>query len=52
MNGYTKYFDNNNNYMNLLVHDKKLLEKYNKIWDKTSNLLNKGSDTEPVYNDK
>ena len=45
MNGYINYFDNNNNnninntnnnnnnkYMNLLVHDKKLLKKYNQIW--------------------
>ena len=29
MNGYTKYFDKNNKYMNLLAHDKKLLKKYN-----------------------
>ena len=27
MNGYTKYFDNNNKYMNLLVHDKKIVKK-------------------------
>ena len=29
MNGYTKYFYKNNKYMKLLVHDKKLLKKYN-----------------------
>ena len=40
-NGYVKYFDNNNKYMNLLVHDKKYLKKYNEIWDKISNLLKK-----------
>ena len=34
MNAYTKYFDKNNKYMNLLVNDKKILEKYNKIWNK------------------
>ena len=44
MNGYTKYFDNNK-YMNLLVHDKELLKKYNEIWDKVSNILKKGSDS-------
>ena len=52
MNGYTKYFDINNKYVNLLVHDKKLLKRYNEILDKISNLLQKGFDNEPVYNDK
>ena len=33
MNGYVKYFDSNNKYMKLLVHDKELLKKYNAIWD-------------------
>ena len=39
INGYTKYFDYNNRYINLLVHDTKLLKKYNEIWHKISNLL-------------
>ena len=34
MNGYTKYFDNNNKYMNLLVHDKKILKEQNEIQNK------------------
>ena len=42
MNGHVKYFDSNNKCMNLLVHDKELLKKYNEIWDKISNLLKKG----------
>ena len=25
--------------MKILIHDKKLLDKYNEIWDKVSNLL-------------
>ena len=29
LTGYTKHFDNNNKYVNLLVNDKKLLKKYN-----------------------
>ena len=29
MNGYVKYFDNNNKCINLLVRDKELLKKYN-----------------------
>ena len=31
MNAYVKYFDKNNKCINLLVHDKEILEKYNKI---------------------
>ena len=27
INGYTKYIDNNSKYMNLLVHDKKIVKK-------------------------
>ena len=38
--------------MNLLVHDDEVLKKYNKIWDKISNLLKKGINSERVYNDK
>ena len=52
MNGYAKYFDSNNKYMNFLVHDKKLLKRYNGIWDKISYLLKKDFHSEPVYNDK
>ena len=51
MNENGKCFDNNKS-LNLLVHDKKLLIKYNAIWDKISNLLKIGFDREPVYNDK
>ena len=40
-NTYTKYFDSNNYYMNLLVHDKELLKKYNEIWDKVKDLFKK-----------
>ena len=41
MNGYVKYFDSKNKYMNLSVHNKELLKKYNAIWYKISNLLKK-----------
>ena len=37
--------------MNLLVHDKEMLKKYDAIWDEISNLLKKEFDNEPVYND-
>ena len=39
MNAYTRYFDNNNKYINILVHDKEFLKKYNKIWDKIKTLF-------------
>ena len=42
MNWYVKYFDSNNECINLLVHDQELLKKCNAIWDKISNLLKKG----------
>ena len=32
MNAYAKYFDKNSKYMNLLVNDKKILEK--ETWNK------------------
>lgn len=35
--------------MNSMVNDKKLLTKYNKRWNKVSNLLKKQFDSEPVY---
>ena len=31
MNAYTKYFDENNKYINLSISDKKILEKYSDI---------------------
>ena len=42
MNVYVKYFDSNNKYMNLLVHDGELLRKCIEIWNKIKNLLEKG----------
>ena len=52
INAYAKYFDKNNKYMNLLVNDKKILEKYNKIWNKIKSLFKKEFNSEPGYNDK
>ena len=42
MNRYFKHFDSNKKCMDFLVHDTELLKKYNIIWDKISNLLEKG----------
>ena len=52
MNAYAKQFDKNNKYMNLLVNDKKILEKYSEIWNKIKSLIKKELNSEPVYNDK
>ena len=42
MNRSAKYFDSKTNYMNVSVHNKELLKKYNAIWNKINNLLKKG----------
>ena len=52
MNGYAKYFDENSKYMNLLVNDKEMLEKYTDIWNKIKSLIKKKLNSELVYNDK
>ena len=52
MRAYVKYFDKNNQYIKLLVHDKELLKKHNEIWDKIKSLLKKEFDSDPIYNDK
>ena len=39
-------------YMTFLIKNDELLKKYNKIWDKVSNFMKKGFDSEPVYKDK
>ena len=45
MIGYVKHFDSNKTMYF------KLLRKYNKIWEKISNLMNIELDSEPVYGD-
>ena len=51
MNAFSKQFDSNNKYMNLLVHDKEILKKHNAVWDKVKNLYKKEFKSKPVYND-
>ena len=48
---YVKYFYGNKT-MSFMVSDKKLLTKYNEILDKIINLLKKGFDSEPFYDNK
>ena len=50
MIGYVKNVDSNKT-MSFKVSDNKLLKKYNKIWEKISNLMNIELDSEPVYGD-
>ena len=39
MSAYVKYFDKNNQYIDIFVHDKELLKQYNEILDKIKDLL-------------
>ena len=48
MIGYVKYFDYNK-VMSFKVTDKKLLNKYNKIWEKVEELLNVKFESKPIY---
>ena len=50
MIGYVKHFDSDKA-MSFKVSDNKLLRKYNKIWEKISNLMNIEFDSEPLYGD-
>ena len=50
MIGYVKKFDSNKT-ISFKVSDNKLLKKYNKIWEKISNLMNIGFESKPVYGD-
>lgn len=51
INAYCKYFKGNKR-VNLLVHNKKILKKYNEIWSKIKSLLKKGFNGKLVYNEK
>ena len=50
MIGYVKHFGSNK-VMPFKVSDNKLLKKYNKMWEKISNLLDIKFDSQPVYGD-
>ena len=49
MAAYRKDFDETK-FMSFLIKDDELLEKYNEIWEKVTDGLKKGLDSEPVYN--
>ena len=48
--GYVQHFDSNKT-MSFKVNDNKLLKKYNKIWEKISNVLDIKFDSQPVHGD-
>ena len=50
MIGYVKNFDTNKT-ISFKVNDKKLLKKYNKIWDKVADLLDVQFDSDCVHGD-
>ena len=52
MSGYIKYFENGGKNMSFMVKNDDVLEKYNKIWDKTKNKLNIEFHSAPVYDEK
>ena len=50
-NGWiVKHFDNNKT-MSFRGNDKKLLQKFTKIWERISSLMNIELDSKPVYGD-
>ena len=50
ISAYRRDFDQTKQ-ISLLTNDNKLLEKYSENWDKISNFIKKGSDSDPVYNE-
>ena len=50
MIGYVKHLDSTK-ILSFSISDKKLLEKYTKIWERVSNLMNVKFDSEPAYGD-
>ena len=46
--GYVQHFDDNK-VMSFKITDKKLLNKYNKIWEKVEELLNVKFESKPIY---
>ena len=51
MSAYRRDFDETK-YMSFLITDYELLEKYNKIWKKVKNTIDKEFDSDPVHNEK
>ena len=52
MTGYLNIFKDGNRKMSFLTDNNEFLEKYAKIWEKISDLINIKFDSNPVYNNK
>ena len=52
MNGYIRHFENGSKNMSFFIRDDKVLDKYNKIWDKVKEKLNIKFHSEPIYDKK
>ena len=50
MSGYIICFDKTK-HMSFMIKDIKVLGKFSRVWDKVSNLMEKGFDSEPIYDD-
>ena len=49
ISGYIKYFENGGKNMSFMAKNGDVLDKYNKIWDKTKNKLNIKFHSASVY---
>ena len=52
MMGYLNIFEDGTRKMSFLTDNNKFLERYTKIWEKISDLIDKKFDSDPVYNNK
>ena len=52
MTGYLNIFENGTKKMSFFTDNNEFLERYTKIWEKISNLIDKKFDSDPVYNNK
>ena len=52
MTGCIKYFENGGKNISFVIKDDYILNKYNEIWDKIQETLNKKFHSMPVYDEK
>ena len=52
MTGNLNIFQDGDRKMSFFTDNNEFLERYTKIWEKTSDLINKKFDSDPVYNNK
>ena len=52
MTGYLNISEDGTRQMSFLTDNNEFLERYTKIWEKISDLIDKKFDSDPVYNNK